>query len=464
MEKIKAVILAGGSGNRLWPVSRAKYPKQFLSFDGKETMLQKTINRLSDLQLSSCLTICNEEHRFFVAEQLREIDKLCPVLLEPEGKNTAPAITLAALTAEGDPLLLIMPADHQINDQDSFTESVKKAIPFAQSNKLVTFGVTPSEPNDGYGYIKTGFSDGEGFTIDQFVEKPSKEIAERYISNGKYYWNSGIFLFKTSKFLEEVRKFRPDIYEACNSSVLDLKANEEFLRINAEIFKNCPSESIDYAIMEHTEDAIMIPLNAGWNDLGSWSALWDEAEKNKDNNVLIGDTLIHESNNCYVRSDDKLVTVLGVEDLIIVSTKDAFMVAHKEHSQDIKLIVDQLKSNSRSEWEIGREVFRPWGKYDSLDTGLEHQVKRITVKPGEKLSVQMHKHRSEHWVVVSGTARVTIGEDTFTLATNESTYIPAKAIHSLENTETVDLELIEVQVGTYLGEDDIVRFSDRYGR
>ncbi|MGY8883815.1 MAG: mannose-1-phosphate guanylyltransferase/mannose-6-phosphate isomerase [Pseudomonadales bacterium] len=458
------VIMAGGSGTRLWPLSRAAHPKQFLRLHGEDTMLQATVKRLSGLDIQSSITICNEEHRFFVAEQLREIDKLGSIILEPVGRNTAPAIALAALTVKDDPLLLVLAADHVIQDEAAFNAAVVRAIPLAEAGKLVTFGIVPSEPDTGYGYIKRGNDFGEGFTVDEFAEKPSLEVAQGYISSGEYYWNSGMFLFRASSYIEELNKFRPDILEQCKASVMDVKADLDFLRINKETFESCPAESIDYAVMEKTSQAVVVSMDAGWSDIGSWSSLWDISEKDGDGNSTHGDVILHNTHNSYVKTDERLVAAIGVNDLVIVSTKDALMVAHKDSVQDVKIITANLKARSRREWELNHEVFRPWGKYDSIDSGDRYQVKRITVKPGAKLSVQMHHHRSEHWVVVSGTARVTNGESTFLLAENESTYIQAGIVHALENPGKVDLELIEVQTGLYLGEDDIVRFEDIYGR
>tara|TARA_B110000285_G_scaffold6700_1_gene6890 strand:+ start:629 stop:1921 length:1293 start_codon:yes stop_codon:yes gene_type:complete len=427
-------------------------------------MLQATVKRLSGLDIQSSITICNEEHRFFVAEQLREIDKLGSIILEPVGRNTAPAIALAALTVKDDPLLLVLAADHVIQDEAAFNAAVVRAIPLAETGKLVTFGIVPSEPDTGYGYIKRGNDFGEGFTVDEFAEKPSLEVAQGYISSGEYYWNSGMFLFRASSYIEELNKFRPDILEQCKASVMDVKADLDFLRINKETFESCPAESIDYAVMEKTSQAVVVSMDAGWSDIGSWSSLWDISEKDGDGNSTHGDVILHNTHNSYVKTDERLVAAIGVNDLVIVSTKDALMVAHKDSVQDVKIITANLKARSRREWELNHEVFRPWGKYDSIDSGDRYQVKRITVKPGAKLSVQMHHHRSEHWVVVSGTARVTNGESTFLLAENESTYIQAGIVHALENPGKVDLELIEVQTGLYLGEDDIVRFEDIYGR
>ncbi len=463
---IKAIVMAGGSGTRLWPLSRAAHPKQFLALDGEDTMLQATFKRLDGLNIQSSVTICNEEHRFFVAEQLREIDKLGSIILEPVGRNTAPAIALAALSSpEGeDPLLLVLAADHVIQDEAAFTKTVIDAIPLAEAGKLVTFGIVAHEPHTGYGYIKKGESQGSGFAVDAFVEKPSIEVAKEYLESGNYLWNSGMFLFKASRYLKELKKHRLDIYEACQLSMEATSKDNDFLRVNEAAFGACPSDSIDYAVMEKTDDAVVVPMDADWSDIGSWSSLWDVSEKDGSGNATYGDVTLHESRNSYIRTDGKLVAAIGVNDLVIVSTKDVLVVAHKESVQDVKVVAQQLKSDERSEWELHREVYRPWGKYDSIDTGDNYQVKRLTVNPGAKLSVQMHYHRSEHWVVVAGRARVHYGEKSHDLSVNESTYHGKEVVHALENVGDVPLELIEVQVGTYLGEDDIVRFDDVYGR
>ena len=463
---ISAVIMAGGSGTRLWPLSRAAHPKQFLNLHGDDTMLQSTVKRLEGLDIHEVITICNEEHRFFVAEQLRSINRLGSIILEPVGRNTAPAIALAALSLKGgeDPLLLILAADHVIQNEEAFVKAVTDSVPLAESGKLVTFGVVADSANVGFGYIKRGASLGPGYTVDRFVEKPSVELAEEYLESGEYFWNSGMFLIKASRYLEELQKHSPDIYKHCQECMSKVKTDHDFTRVDSVSFEACPSDSIDYAVMEKTDAAVVVPIDAGWNDIGSWSSLWDISEKDKNGNVVIGDVMLLDSRNSYVRTDNKLVAAVGVDDLVIVSTKDVLMVAHKDKVQDVKIIAQRLKSDSRSEWESHREVYRPWGKYDSIDRGSRYQVKRITVKPGGKLSVQLHHHRAEHWVVVSGTARVINGDKTFLLSENESTFIPIGVVHSLENPGEVDLEVVEVQSGSYLGEDDIVRLKDSYGR
>jgi mannose-1-phosphate guanylyltransferase len=418
------------------------------------------------LNIESFITICNEEHRFFVGEQLREIDKLGEIILEPEGRNTAPAIALAALSSRDgeDPLLLVLAADHVIQDEAAFTNTVLNAIPLAESGKLVTFGIVAHEPNTGYGYIKRGAQQGVGFYVAEFVEKPGADVAKEYLASGEYLCNSGMFLFKASRYLEELEKYRPDIYEACQLSMESMSKDHDFLRVSESAFAQCPSESIDCAVMEKTGDAVVVPMDAGWSDIGSWSSLWDISEKDSSGNAAHGDVVLHEVSNSYVRTDGKLVAAIGVDDLVIVSTKDVLVVAHKDSVQDVKIVAEQLKSESRAEWKHHREVSRPWGKYDSIDCGERYQVKRITVKPCAKLSLQKHKYRAEHWVVVSGVAKVTKGDEVFLLSENESTYIPIGVVHSLENPNESALELIEVQSGSYLGEDDIIRLDDIYGR
>ncbi|KDC49141.1 mannose-1-phosphate guanylyltransferase/mannose-6-phosphate isomerase [Pseudoalteromonas fuliginea] len=465
---ILPVIMAGGSGTRLWPLSRGNYPKQFLPLSGEQTMLQNTISRLNGLVHSPAMLICNEEHRFIAAEQVRQLGvQHSGLFLEPVGRNTAPAIALAAFKAveKGEnPLLLILAADHVIDDTIAFQHSINQAVELAKQDKLVTFGIVGNKPETGYGYIKRGEQFNNGFVVDSFVEKPSLEMAKKYIDSGDYYWNSGMFLFKASRYLEELNTFRPDIYEACEKAMQVQNDDMDFVRIDKAAFEKCASESIDYAVMEHTKDAVVVPMDAGWSDVGGFSALWDVSTKDKNGNVFTGDVKAINTKNTLVFGEDKLVATIGIEDLVIINTKDAVLVAHKDQSQHVKAIVQQLKAENRSEAVTHREVYRPWGKYDSVDSGERFQVKRITVKPGAKLSVQMHHHRSEHWIVVSGAAKVRIDGAEQLVTENESVYIPITAVHALENPGKVDLELIEVQSGSYLGEDDIVRFEDCYGR
>lgn len=466
---ILPVIMAGGSGTRLWPLSRGNYPKQFLALDGSNlTMLQQTISRLDGIEHAPTMLICNEEHRFIAAEQVRQLNvEHSGIFLEPVGRNTAPAIALAALKAieDGtDPVLLVLAADHVIEHTSEFEKSVNQAAELAKQGKLVTFGIVGDKPETGYGYIKRGGNYQTGFVVDSFVEKPNLETAKGYLESGDYYWNSGMFMFKASRYLEELKAFRPDIFTACEKAMQLQDDDLDFVRIDKSAFESCPDESIDYAVMERTKDAVVVPLDAGWNDVGGFSALWDVSTKDKDGNAFKGDVKSVDTRNTLVFAGDKLITTVGVEDLVIVDTKDAVLIAHKNESQKVKAIVQQLKDEKRSEVTFHREVYRPWGKYDSVDSGERFQVKRITVKPGAKLSVQMHHHRAEHWIVVSGTAKVHLDGTEQFLTENESVYIPITAVHALENPGKVDLELIEVQSGSYLGEDDIVRFEDLYGR
>jgi len=470
---MKPIILAGGTGSRLWPKSRVAMPKQFLALTSDNSMLQDTIARLQGSGTQAPMVICNEAHRFLVAEQLRQQDiQHSGILLEPVGRNTAPAIALAALKAQengSDPILLILAADHLITDQPAFHTGLARAQQLAEQGKLVTFGIVPQIPHTGYGYIKSGPSltiNGlnVGFDVAAFVEKPDLATAQDYVSTGDYFWNSGMFMFKASAYLHALAEHAPEILTVCQQAISGQTQDMDFTRVDADIFATCPDDSIDYAVMEHTKDAVMVPLDAGWSDVGSWSSLWETADKDPQGNVTVGDVMLHDTTNSYVNAEGKLVSVIGLDNVVVVETKDAVMVAHKDKVQDIKHIVNQLKAEQRPEFEFHREVFRPWGSYDSIDTGDRFQVKHISVKPGEKLSVQMHHHRAEHWIVVSGTANVTIGDNTMIVSENESTYIPIGEVHSLENPGKIPLELIEIQSGTYLGEDDIVRFSDRYGR
>ena len=460
-----AVIMAGGTGSRLWPLSRAGYPKQLLPLYEKTTMLQSTVLRLTDLPVQSSITVCNEENRFMVAEQLRNIDALSTIILEPEGRNTAPTIALAALEKElEDPVLLVLAADHIVQNQQKFTDAIATSLPLAESGKLVTFGIVPTDPQVGFGYIERGAEIGNGYWVKSFREKPPAEVAQEYLDSGHYYWNSGIFMFRASRYLEELQENRPDIVSACRAAMESKARDLDFLRVGNAAFAKCPTESIDCAVMEQTIDAVVVPMDAGWSDIGSWSSLADLSEQDDNGNTAIGDVKILASENSYVRSEDKLVAAIGVSDLVIVSTKDAVLVASKDDAQDVKRITQELRDDSRKEWRDHREVFRPWGKYDTVDAGEYYQVKRVTVNPGAKLSLQMHHHRAEHWVVVSGSAKVTNGDETFLLSQNESTYIPIGVKHSVENPDEIPLEIIEVQSGCYLGEDDIIRFEDNYGR
>ncbi|MDW7748900.1 mannose-1-phosphate guanylyltransferase/mannose-6-phosphate isomerase [Halomonas sp.] len=465
---IYPVVMAGGTGSRLWPMSRELYPKQFLSLVGKKTLLQETLKRLNGIDTASPVLICNEDHRFLAAEQLRQIGLLDHnIILEPVGRNTAPAIALAAQTAlesDADALLLVLAADHAVADAEAFRAAVRQAEPFAEAGELVTFGIVPTHAETGYGYIRRGEAVDTLFKVAQFVEKPNSVTANDYVASGGYYWNSGMFLFRADRYLEELKAYRPDIFEACQSAMKTIQSDLDFIRVDADAFEQCPSESVDYAVMEKTSRALVMPLDAGWNDVGSWSALWELGEKDEYGNVCKGDVIHHQTENTYVLAENALVTTVGVKDLVIVQTKDAVLVADIHQVQDVKRIVGELKSQGREECRLHREVYRPWGKYDSIDNGKRYQVKRITVKPGEKLSVQMHHHRAEHWVVVSGTANVTINDKTQMLTENQSIYISVGSVHALENPGKIPLELIEVQSGPYLGEDDVVRFDDRYGR
>ena len=462
---MRCVIIAGGAGARLWPLSRSGSPKQFLCLNEDKTMLQSTIERLGDLDVESIITICNENHRFFVAEQLREIGQTSKILLEPVGRNTAPAVALAALSAsDDDPLLLVLAADHVIADKKAFTRSVEKAIPLAEAGKLVTFGIVPSEAHTGYGYIETGDEFETSLTVKSFKEKPDLKTAQRYLQNGGYLWNSGMFLFRASRYLDELQAFRPEMFNVCSKAMATVSKDLDFDRIPKDIFSVCPDESIDFAVFENTADAVVVAMDAGWNDIGSWASLWDVSEKDTNGNACVGDVVVESTTNAFIRSDDKLVAAIGADDMVIISTKDAVLVAHKNQVQKVKGLVARLERDGRSEWAAHREVYRPWGKYDSVDVGDRYQVKRITVKPGAKLSVQMHHHRAEHWIVVAGIAKVTNGDEVFLLSENQSTYIPVGVVHALENPGKTPLEIIEVQSGSYLGEDDIVRLEDIYGR
>jgi mannose-1-phosphate guanylyltransferase len=467
---ILPVIMAGGSGTRLWPLSRELHPKQFLTLPGQtQSILQATIARLNGLTKAFPLVISNEAHRFIAAEQLRQMDKLQGnILLEPVGRNTAPAIALAALQATrdgSDPLLLVLAADHVIRDVPAFQAAVQRALPLAEQGRLVTFGIIPTAAETGYGYIRRGKAIGDGaFEVAAFVEKPDLKTAEGYLASGEYDWNSGMFLFRASVFLKELQTFRADILDACKKALATTQSDLDFVRVDAEAFKACPSDSIDYAVMEKTAHAAVVPLAAGWSDVGAFSALWEVSGKDANGNALQGDVIAYDTKNCLVESENGLVATVGLTDTVVIQTKDAVLVAARDRVQDVKKIVETLKAQGRNEYRLHRQVYRPWGHYDSIDAGARYQVKRIFVNPGAKLSVQMHHHRAEHWIVVKGTARVTLDGVEKLVTENESIYLPVGAVHALENPGKIPLELIEVQVGTYLGEDDIVRLEDRYGR
>lgn len=463
------VIMAGGSGSRLWPLSRRMLPKQFLSLSGgEESMLQETLQRLDGLEHASAIVVCNEEHRFLVAEQLYQLDETeSTIILEPEGRNTAPAIAVAALQAlknDDDPMLLVLSADHIISEQMPFHEAIHQAEKLAQEGHMVTFGIVPTAPETGYGYIRRGMENGDGFKVEQFVEKPDLDTAEQYLSTGEYYWNSGMFLFKARRFLEELECYRPDILSACRTAVEQGQEDLDFFRLDKKSFTACPSESIDYAVMERADSVAVVPLDAGWNDIGSWSALWEINDKDECNNAIHGDVMLFDTNNSLVHAESRLVTTIGLENMVVIETKDAVLVADKNQSQNVKQIVDKLRASERSEDQNHRVVYRPWGHFDLIEEAQRFKVKRITVKPGARTSVQMHHHRSEHWIVVSGTAKVTRGGESHFVSENESIYINVGETHSLENPGMIPLDLIEVQTGSYLGEDDIVRTDDFYGR
>ena len=479
---IQPVVLSGGSGTRLWPLSREKYPKQLLPLIGDDSLLQATVRRVEGLGLGTVaapMVVCNEEYRFVIAEQLRLMGQPGRIVLEPTGRNTAPALTLAALAAlrndgdGADPVLLVMPADHVIVDKSSFQAVVRQGAALAAEGAVVTFGITPDSPETGYGYIQAGalYGSGGASTIARFVEKPDQATAQSYLDAGTYSWNSGLFMVKASVWLAAMALCRADILAACQTAWDAGSTDGEFVRVGKALFSACPSDSIDYAVMERIASGqaglppgVVIPLAAGWSDVGAWDALWSVLPKDDAGNVAQGDVLLHDCRNTLALSEGRLIACVGVDDIVVVETADAILVAHKDKTQDVKKIVESLKKQGRSEGQLHRKVFRPWGWYDSVDFGARFQVKRIVVKPGGTLSLQMHHHRAEHWIVVSGTAKVTKGDETFLVTENESTYIPLGTTHRLENPGRVELEMIEVQSGSYLGEDDIVRFEDVYGR
>ncbi|WP_137170443.1 mannose-1-phosphate guanylyltransferase/mannose-6-phosphate isomerase [Marinomonas sp. FW-1] len=464
--KIIPVILSGGVGSRLWPLSREHFPKQCLPLTDKAySLLQQTMQRTLALDVADPIVVCNEDHRFLIAQQLQALGvEKSSIVLEPKGRNTAPAIALAALESirsQGDDaVMLVLPADHVIRDIVAFENTIKQAVELAKEDGLVTFGVQPTRPETGYGYIRSG----DNFAVAEFVEKPNLEKAQAYLDSGDYLWNSGMFLFRAKAFLDELSVHRDDIFQAVNRAYQQRSEDMDFIRIDAELFVQCPEESIDFAVMEPTKKAKVVPYVGDWSDIGAWDALYDYSDKDADNNVLLGDVMSEGSSNCFIRSESRLIAAVGVQNLVIVETADAILVMDKNNAQDVKKIVKRIQTEGREEHMYHTTVHRPWGTYQTVDLGDRHQVKRIMVKPGEKLSVQMHHHRAEHWVVVSGTAKVQNGDREILLTENESTYIPVGVVHALENPGKIPLELVEVQSGSYLGEDDIVRFSDRYGR
>ncbi len=469
------VILSGGAGTRLWPLSRELYPKQLLALTGERTMIQQTVLRLEGLAAAAPVVVCNEAHRFLVAEQLRQLDvEPQAIVLEPMGRNTAPAIALAAhaalkkggAKAAGDPLLLVLPADHVIRDVPAFHKAIHAAVGAAQAGQLVTFGIVPTAAETGYGYIQRGPAGGSGpvHRIARFVEKPSAALAQDFVASGEYYWNSGMFLFGARRYLEELERLAPQIASACAEAFEAAKADLDFTRIDKQRFQACPADSIDYAVMEKTSEAVVVPLDAGWSDVGSWAALHEASESDAHGNVSRGDVICEDSQGCYLYSESRLVAAVGLKDHVVVETKDAVLVAPRSHVQDVKKLVFKLKERGRYEHSLHREVFRPWGSYDSIQNGPRFQVKCLKVKPGAVLSLQLHHHRAEHWIVVSGTARITRGDEVFLLEENQSTYIPIGERHRIENPGKIPLHIIEVQSGSYLGEDAIVRLEDHYGR
>jgi mannose-1-phosphate guanylyltransferase/mannose-6-phosphate isomerase len=472
MASITPVILSGGSGTRLWPLSRELYPKQLLPLVGEQTMLQDTLSRLDGVAgLAAPILVCNVEHRFLAAEQLLGAKRApAAIILEPVGRNTAPAVAVAALAAaaaskDGDPLLLVLPADHVIRDRAAFHRVIETGKRAAETGSLVTFGIVPTGPEPGYGYIRsTPAADGGARRVEEFVEKPDRASAQSYIDSGHYLWNSGMFMFRAGRYLEALQKHAPDILESCRHALLDARKDLDFTRLHEPSFSSCRSDSIDYAVMEKTDAAVVVPLDAGWSDVGNWATLSAARDADASDNVTVGDVVAEDTHNCYVYSSGRLVATVGLRDHVVVETDDAVLVAPKDRVQDVKKLVERLKADGRDETTLHRKVYRPWGAYDSIQNGERFQVKHITVKPGAKLSLQMHHHRAEHWIVVRGTAEVTRGDEVFLLTENQSTYIPLGTRHRLANPGTLPLELIEVQSGSYLGEDDIVRFDDTYGR
>lgn len=456
------VIMAGGSGSRLWPLSRSMFPKQFLVLNDKNnlTMLQSTIERIDGMSTLEPIIITNEQHRFIVAEQLREYDIKSRIILEPAGRNTAPAIALAAFEAVKygeDPILLILAADHVVLDKEAFQQSIKHALVQAELGYLVTFGIVPTSPETGYGYIHRGREiDKNAYKVEQFVEKPSLEIAEKYIASGDYYWNSGCFMFKASSYLNELKQFSPEIYDICEKATKKMLKDIDFIRVDENEFLKCPDDSVDYAVMEKTDKGIVVPMDAGWSDVGSWSALWDVSDKDQNHNSYRGDVIMKNTSNCYIYAPNKLVAAVGLDNIVIVDTKDAVLVADKSRVQEVKQVVEQLKGEGRREYQEHREVYRPWGRSDAIGRGPRYIVNRVTIKPGKSEELQVHYHRAEHWIVVSGTAKVTKDNEVRLITENQSIYIPVGVPHRVENPGKIQLELIEVQSGSYLENDDIV--------
>ena len=473
---IVPVILCGGSGTRLWPMSRELYPKQLLSLVGEQSLLQATLSRLEGISdLDDPILVCNEEHRFMVAEQLRQ-SGIEPkgIILEPVGRNTGPAAAVSALMAAekgNDPTLLVLPADHIIQRPEAFQQAVGIAQQASESGGLITFGVVPDRPETGFGYIKVeglnkalGSNEPVILPVLEFVEKPDAPRAKEYLESGRYFWNSGMFMFKASRYLEELESVAPDMVRHCRAAYGQGSKDLDFFRLEAESFRACPKDSIDYAVMEKTRSSQVVPLNAGWNDVGSWSALWEIDERDEHGNVCKGDVLVHDASECYLASNNRLLVGIGLKGVVVVETTDAVLVADMHKDQEVKAVVEALKSRDRGEVTVHRRVYRPWGSYENVDAGERFQVKRIIVNPGSVLSLQMHHHRAEHWVVVRGTARIVQGDKEYVLSEDQSTYIPLGTLHRLENPGKIPLELIEVQTGSYLGEDDIIRYQDNYGR
>lgn len=462
------VLLCGGSGTRLWPLSRSQYPKQFLRLLGEHSLLQATLLRLQGFPgLGRPVLITNEAHRFLVAEQIREIGIEADILLEPAARNTAPALAAAAQWCRRSgqsPLMLVLPSDHVVTDIAAFQEAVTLALPHAAAGRFATFGITPERPETGYGYIHRGTAIADGFAIDRFVEKPDADTAQSYLDSGEYYWNSGMFLFRADRYLQTLNRLAPEITEPARTAVDHAKLDLDFVRLDGESFSACRADSIDYALMEKTDDGIVIPLTAGWNDIGAWDTLCRSTSADFYGNTCEGDVIAHDSTNNLIRAESRLVATIGLADMVIIETADAVLIAPKNRTQEVKAIVEKLQKDGRTEIDLHTHVHRPWGSYQGIVQGDRYQVKRITVKPGKQLSLQKHHHRAEHWIVVKGTAQVTRGEELLLLSENESTYIPLGVVHRLENLGKIDLEMIEVQSGGYLGEDDIVRLEDVYGR